>query len=49
MRGFNPETEPNGTEHIRVSDLHQIYDEEWGTPEGRPMLFVHGGPHFVDA
>lgn len=44
MRGFYPKIEPNSTRHLRVSDLHQIYVEESGNPEGKPVLFVHGGP-----
>lgn len=40
MRGFYPEIEPNGAEHLRVSDLHQVYVEESGNPEEKPLLFV---------
>ena len=29
---------------LPVDDLHTLYYEECGTPDGLPMLFVHGGP-----
>jgi proline iminopeptidase len=29
---------------LRVSDLHQIYWEESGNPNGKPVVFLHGGP-----
>lgn len=29
---------------IQVDDLHQIYLEQSGNPEGIPVLFLHGGP-----
>jgi proline iminopeptidase len=41
---FFPEIEPYRTKHLRVSDLHTIYLEEVGNPEGVPILFLHGGP-----
>ena len=30
--------------HLQVSELHSIYWEESGNPEGKPVVFVHGGP-----
>lgn len=29
---------------LRVSDLHEIYYEQCGTPDGKPAVFLHGGP-----
>jgi proline iminopeptidase len=29
---------------LRVSPEHEIYYEEYGNPEGKPAVFVHGGP-----
>lgn len=29
---------------LKVSALHSIYFEESGNPEGKPVIFVHGGP-----
>ncbi len=39
-----PETEPFKTGRLKVSDLHEIYYEEVGNPNGKPVLFIHGGP-----
>jgi len=36
--------EPYRSGHLQVSDLHEIYWEECGNPDGTPVLFVHGGP-----
>jgi proline iminopeptidase len=43
-RVFYPEIEPYQTGMLRVSDLHEIYFEQSGNPEGKPVVFVHGGP-----
>ncbi|UCC56201.1 MAG: prolyl aminopeptidase [Gammaproteobacteria bacterium] len=40
---FSP-IEPYATHTIEVSDGHRLYVEECGTPEGIPVVFVHGGP-----
>jgi proline iminopeptidase len=29
---------------VKVDDLHELYVDESGTPDGIPILFVHGGP-----
>lgn len=29
---------------LPVSDLHTLSIEEWGNPEGIPVIFIHGGP-----
>ncbi len=42
--GLFPEIEPNRAFYFRVSDLHELYVEEVGNPEGQPVLFLHGGP-----
>ena len=39
-----PEIEPYNVAALKVSDLHTIVYEEVGNPEGRPALFLHGGP-----
>lgn len=44
MREFYPEIEPYSTGHLKVSQLHSLYYEECGNPQGRPVVFVHGGP-----
>lgn len=44
LKNYFPETEPFQTDYLKVSDLHTIYVEQCGNPEGRPVLFLHGGP-----
>jgi len=39
-----PPLEPYRTERLRVSDVHELYFEESGNPEGKPVVFLHGGP-----
>lgn len=39
-----PEIEPYRRGRLKVSDLHEIYFEEVGHPNGSPVVFVHGGP-----
>jgi len=43
-RTLYPPIEPFRTGRLRVSDLHEIYFEESGNPQGKPVVFVHGGP-----
>lgn len=43
-RDFYPPIEPHATGMLRVSDLHTIYWEVSGNPNGKPVVFVHGGP-----
>ncbi|WP_033159891.1 prolyl aminopeptidase [Mycoplasmoides alvi] len=30
--------------YLQVSELHKIYWEEWGNPNGIPAVYLHGGP-----
>ena len=39
-----PAIEPYRVSELAVSDLHTIVYEEVGNPDGRPALFLHGGP-----
>jgi len=43
-RGLYPPIEPFRTGFLRVSDVHEIYFEESGNPDGKPAVFLHGGP-----
>ncbi len=43
-RGSFPDIEPYRSGWLRVSNRHDIYFEECGTPDGKPALIVHGGP-----
>lgn len=42
--GLWPEIQPFRTDHLQVSELHRIYFEECGNPEGKPVFVLHGGP-----
>lgn len=44
MRDLYPPIEPYRTEYLPVSDLHTLYVEESGSPQGKPVIFLHGGP-----
>ena len=44
MRELYPPIEPYHEEFLPVSDIHTIHYEECGNPDGKPVLFVHGGP-----
>ncbi|MBE9040869.1 prolyl aminopeptidase [Oscillatoriales cyanobacterium LEGE 11467] len=44
MRKLYPSIEPYRTGTLQVSDLHTIYYEEAGNPDGKPVVFLHGGP-----
>jgi len=39
-----PPIEPYRTGMLTVSDVHTIYWEESGNPNGKPAVFLHGGP-----
>ncbi len=44
MRSLYPAIEPYDTFRLKVSNLHEIYVEQCGNPQGTPVLFFHGGP-----
>jgi proline iminopeptidase len=39
-----PEIEPHDAGTLQVSGLHSIHYEVSGNPEGKPVVFLHGGP-----
>lgn len=39
-----PAIEPYRTGRLPVDDLHTLYWEECGNPNGLPVVFLHGGP-----
>ncbi len=43
-RGLYPAIEPFDTGVLDVTDLHRVYYEECGNPDGKPVVFIHGGP-----
>lgn len=44
MRELYPAIEPYQTGYLQVSELHQLYFEQVGNPQGKPVVFLHGGP-----
>lgn len=44
LRTLYPAIEANFTDFIKVDDIHNIYYEESGNPNGKPVVFLHGGP-----
>ena len=44
MKTLYPEIEPFDSGMLKVSDIHTIYYERCGNPEGIPVVFLHGGP-----
>jgi proline iminopeptidase len=44
MSSLFPDIKPYGHRQLAVQPPHVLYVEECGTPEGIPVLFVHGGP-----
>lgn len=44
MQNLYPEIEPYSTESIKVSGLHTLHVEQAGNPDGKPVVFLHGGP-----
>lgn len=44
MKQLYPEIEPFDSGMLKVSDLHDVYYERVGNPDGIPVIFLHGGP-----
>jgi proline iminopeptidase len=44
LRTLYPVIEPFDTGRLKVSDIHEIYYEQCGNPNGKPAVFLHGGP-----
>lgn len=44
LRGLYPEIEPYKTGMLDTGDGHSIYWELCGNPDGKPVVFLHGGP-----
>ena len=44
MRELYPAIQPYKTGNLKVSDIHTLYYEECGNPQGKPVVFLHGGP-----
>ncbi|MBT4615148.1 MAG: alpha/beta fold hydrolase, partial [Gammaproteobacteria bacterium] len=44
MLPLYPEIKPYARHQLKVDDVHELYMDESGTPDGIPVVFVHGGP-----
>lgn len=44
VRELYPPIEPYNVGKLKVSALHTIHYEESGNPQGKPVIFLHGGP-----
>ena len=44
MLPLYPEIKPYSRHQVKVDDVHELYVDESGTPDGIPIVFVHGGP-----
>jgi proline iminopeptidase len=44
LNDYYPALGPFDQGRLKVSDLHEIYYEQVGHPEGVPIVFLHGGP-----
>lgn len=42
--GLYPALEPYRTGRLAVGSGHELYFEESGNPDGKPVVFLHGGP-----
>ena len=43
-RELYAEIEPYASGMLQVSPLHNVYFEQCGNPQGKPVVFLHGGP-----
>jgi proline iminopeptidase len=44
MKSLYPAIEPFDSGFLKVSEIHTIYYERCGNPDGIPVVFLHGGP-----
>jgi proline iminopeptidase len=42
--GLYPALEPYNKGYLQVDGTHRLYYEESGNPNGKPVVFLHGGP-----
>jgi proline iminopeptidase len=43
-RTLYPEIQPYRVGRLKVTGPHELYYEESGNPQGKPVVFLHGGP-----
>jgi proline iminopeptidase len=44
LREFYPTIQPHVSGRLAVDNIHSLYWEECGNPNGVPVVFLHGGP-----
>ena len=44
LKTLYPPIEPFDAGRLQVSPIHEIYYEQCGNPQGKPAVFLHGGP-----
>jgi len=44
LRSLYPPIEAYMSSFLKVSDLHELYFEQSGNPDGNPVVVLHGGP-----
>lgn len=44
LRTLYDPIEPYDSGHFKVSSVHELYYEQCGNPNGKPVVFLHGGP-----
>ena len=44
MQTLYPQIKPYARHDLAVEAPHVLYVDESGTPEGLPVVFIHGGP-----
>jgi len=44
LRTLYDEIEPYDSGRVKVSPVHNLYYEQCGNPNGKPVVFLHGGP-----
>jgi proline iminopeptidase len=44
MKNLYDPIEPYNQGRLKVSEIHELYYEQCGNPEGSPVVFLHGGP-----
>ena len=44
MQTLFPQIKPYARHELAVEEPHVLYIDESGSPDGLPVVFVHGGP-----
>jgi len=44
QKDLYPEIQPHQSGMLRLDELHTMYWEVSGNPQGAPVVFLHGGP-----